>query len=221
MGRVIRYPLNHYSLCSRIHKFSPCVPQTRCPESTRSKCLVTNSWSRNRDCGSSNKILILDDQPLRLMYPLALTPETHIFNSLNSPSTPISRSEYVTGSLGDSLASLGLAINLDGRIRLEPIETPLSHIRLRGYPLCLPILGLRTNHCSHQKRTSGTTHGQGDLNRAPRVTIADLRSIAQSIGSLRPSDDLLHLTLKFQEILIILEVRWSWGNCRILSCMRG
>ena len=89
------------------------------------------------------------------------------------------------------------------------------------YPLCLPILGLRTNHCSHQKRTSGTTHGQGDLDRAARVTIADLRSIAQSIGSLRPSDDLLHLTLKFQEILIILEVRWSWGNCRILSCMRG
>ena len=109
----------------------------------------------------------------------------------------------------------------------EPYDSDMTHSyrltegRLIRYPLCLPILGLRTNHCSHQKRTSGTTHGQGDLDRAPRVTIADLRSIAQSIGSLRPSDDLLHLTLKFQEILIILEVRWSWGNCRILSCMRG
>ena len=103
---------------------------------------------------------------------------------------------------------------------VEPIETPLTRIRLKGYPLCLPIIGLRTKRCSHQKRTSGTTHGQGDLGRAARVTIADLRSIAQSIGSLRPSDDLLHLTLKFQEILIILEVRWSWGNYRILSCMR-
>jgi len=43
----------------------------------------------------------------------------------------------------------------------------MHHIR---YPLCLPILGLRTNHCSHRKRTSGfrLTRVKPILQRVPR-----------------------------------------------------